>query len=133
MNTKLHAVTDASGRPISFFITAGQSAITPVLPPCLMNFPRPNGCWPTVAMMPTGIVTLYRRRDHSLHSVSKIPQEDHQIRQTPLQTAQPDRDHVRASQRLAACRYALRPVPNGLSLRHRSRCDRYLLAMSNES
>lgn len=27
-----------------------------------MNFPRPNGCWPTVAMMPTGIVTLYRRR-----------------------------------------------------------------------
>ncbi|CAK7260866.1 transposase (plasmid) [Shinella sp. WSC3-e] len=33
-----------------------------MLPPCLMNFPRPNGCWPTVAMMPTGIVTLYRRR-----------------------------------------------------------------------
>src|SRR5690606_26436511 len=27
-----------------------------------MNFPGPNGCWPTVAMMPTGIVTLYRRR-----------------------------------------------------------------------
>lgn len=24
MNTKIHAVTDASGRPISFFITAGQ-------------------------------------------------------------------------------------------------------------
>ncbi len=24
MNTKLHAVTDASGRPLSFFITAGQ-------------------------------------------------------------------------------------------------------------
>jgi len=24
MNTKLHAVTDANGRPISFFITAGQ-------------------------------------------------------------------------------------------------------------
>tara|TARA_R100000750_G_scaffold62842_1_gene58474 strand:+ start:4773 stop:5162 length:390 start_codon:yes stop_codon:yes gene_type:complete len=24
MNTKLHAVTDASGRPIRFFITAGQ-------------------------------------------------------------------------------------------------------------
>ncbi|SPZ48384.1 transposase IS5 family protein [Agrobacterium tumefaciens] len=24
MNTKLHALTDASGRPISFFITAGQ-------------------------------------------------------------------------------------------------------------
>jgi transposase len=24
MNTKLHAVTDANGRPMSFFITAGQ-------------------------------------------------------------------------------------------------------------
>jgi transposase len=24
MNTKLHAVTDANGRPISFFMTAGQ-------------------------------------------------------------------------------------------------------------
>jgi len=24
MNTRLHAVTDASGRPISFFITVGQ-------------------------------------------------------------------------------------------------------------
>ncbi len=24
MNTKLHAVTDARGRPIRFFITAGQ-------------------------------------------------------------------------------------------------------------
>lgn len=26
MNTKLHAVTDANGRPISFFITAGQAS-----------------------------------------------------------------------------------------------------------
>ena len=24
MNTKLHAVTDAKGRPLSFFMTAGQ-------------------------------------------------------------------------------------------------------------
>ncbi len=24
MNTKLHAVTDSNGRPISFFMTAGQ-------------------------------------------------------------------------------------------------------------
>ena len=24
MNTKLHAVTDAEGRPLSFFMTAGQ-------------------------------------------------------------------------------------------------------------
>jgi len=24
MNTKLHAITDANGRPLSFFMTAGQ-------------------------------------------------------------------------------------------------------------
>jgi transposase len=28
MNTKLHAVTDADGRPIRFFMTAARSAIT---------------------------------------------------------------------------------------------------------
>ncbi len=39
-----------------------RSAITLVLPPCLMSFPRPNGCWPTVDTMPTGFVTLYKRR-----------------------------------------------------------------------
>ena len=26
MNTKLHAITDANGRPLSFFITASQSS-----------------------------------------------------------------------------------------------------------
>jgi transposase len=34
MNTKLHAVTDANGHPLSFFMTAGQSATTPVRQPC---------------------------------------------------------------------------------------------------
>ena len=28
MNTKLHAVTDANGRPISFFMTAGQVSVS---------------------------------------------------------------------------------------------------------
>jgi transposase len=35
MNTKLHAVTDANGRPLSFFITAGQVSDT------LAQRPRP--------------------------------------------------------------------------------------------
>ncbi len=132
MNTKLHAVTDASGRPISFFITAGRSAITPVLPPCLMNFPRPNGCWPTVAMMPTGIVTLYRRRDHSC-----IP-----CRKSRKKTIKYDKRRYKRRNRIeimfgrlkdwrrVATRYDRCPMA---FLRHRSRCDRYLLAMSNES
>lgn len=34
LNTKLPAVTDAMGRPLKFFMTAGRSVIPPVLPPC---------------------------------------------------------------------------------------------------
>ncbi len=46
MNTKLHAVTDANGRPLSFFMTAGQiSDYIPALPGYSTTFPRRNGCW----------------------------------------------------------------------------------------
>ena len=44
MNTRLQAVTDAKGRPIRFFRSAGQVSDctgTAVLPGCL---PRPSGC-----------------------------------------------------------------------------------------
>ena len=34
MNTKLHTVTDTSGRPIQFFITAGQVGTILVPRPC---------------------------------------------------------------------------------------------------
>jgi hypothetical protein len=46
----------------------------------------------------------------------------------PLQTTQPDRDHVRAAQGLAAGCHPLRPVPEGLSLRRRARRNRHVLA-----
>jgi len=54
MNTKLHAVTDVNGRPLSFFMTAARSAIIPVQPRCSTIFPRRNGCWATAATTPTG-------------------------------------------------------------------------------
>ncbi|GBH32511.1 hypothetical protein MBESOW_P3742 [Sphingobium xenophagum] len=31
MNTKLHAVTDTNGRPLSFFMAAAKSGITPCI------------------------------------------------------------------------------------------------------
>jgi hypothetical protein len=47
MNTKLHAVTEANGRPISFFMTEGQVTITLERPLCWTVCPKPSGCWAT--------------------------------------------------------------------------------------
>lgn len=74
--------------PIGLFITAGQVSDYTGAAALLDSFPRPDGCWPTVAMMTVGLVTL---------------------------------------------RATIRQVPNGISLRHRSRGNRYLLALTNES
>jgi len=54
MNTKLHAVTDAEGRPIRFFMTAGQVSDYTGAAALLGSLPRRSGCWPTGAMTPTG-------------------------------------------------------------------------------
>lgn len=40
MNTKLHAVTDASGRPLSFFMTAGQVSDYPGAAALLDDLPK---------------------------------------------------------------------------------------------
>jgi IS5 family transposase len=40
MNTKLHAVTDASGRPLSFFMTAGQISDYTGAAALLDDFPK---------------------------------------------------------------------------------------------
>src|SRR3546814_20144225 len=40
MNTKLHAVTDANGRPISFFMTAGQVSDYTGAAALLTSFPQ---------------------------------------------------------------------------------------------
>ena len=40
MNTKLHAVTDANGRPLSFFITAGQISDYPGAAALLDDLPK---------------------------------------------------------------------------------------------
>ena len=40
MNTKLHAVTDANGRPLSFFMTAGQVSDCPGAAALLDDLPK---------------------------------------------------------------------------------------------
>ena len=54
LNTKLHAVTDAKGCLLKFFMTAGQVSDYTAPQPCWAVCPMPNGCSPTGAMMPTG-------------------------------------------------------------------------------
>ena len=54
MNTKLHAVTDAGGRPIRFFMTAGQVSDYTGAAALLGSLPKAAGCSLTAAMTPTG-------------------------------------------------------------------------------
>lgn len=54
MNTKLHAVTDARGRPIRFFLSAGQVSDYTGAAALLGACPTPTGCWRTGDMMQTG-------------------------------------------------------------------------------
>jgi predicted oxidoreductase len=43
LNTKLHAVTDAKGRPLKFFMTAGQVSDYTGAAALLGSLPPPNG------------------------------------------------------------------------------------------
>ena len=98
MNTKLHAVTDARGRPISFFMTAGQvsdytgaSALLDGLPKAdwLLGDRGYDADWFRDALEEKGITPL--------HPGSQVPEQARQIRQAPIQKPQQDRDHVRSS------------------------------------
>ena len=55
LNTKLHAVADAKGRPLKFFMTAGQVSDDMGAAALLKGCRRPNGFWQTGVMMQTGI------------------------------------------------------------------------------
>jgi hypothetical protein len=54
MNTKHHAVTDTRGRPVRFFITAGQVSDYTGAAALMNGLPGRIGCLPTGDMTPTG-------------------------------------------------------------------------------
>lgn len=54
MNTKLHAVTDAEGRPLRFFMTAGQVSDYTGAAALLGSLPKAEWLWPTADMTLTG-------------------------------------------------------------------------------
>lgn len=86
MNTKLHAVTDANGRPLSFFMTAGQvsdyigaAALLDELPKAqwLLADRGYDADWFRDALLEKG---------QTVHPRPEIPRKACQIRQAPLQT-----------------------------------------------
>lgn len=58
MNTKLHAVTDADGRPIRFFMTAGEVSDYTGAAALLGGLPKADWLLADGAMTPTGSETL---------------------------------------------------------------------------
>jgi transposase len=126
MNTKLHAVTDAEGRPLSFFMTAGQVSDYTGAAALLDDLPKAQ--W----MLGDRGYDADWYRD-ALHSGPKIPEHRHQIRQAPLPKPEPYRDYVRPSEGLASRRHTLRSMPDRLLFCHRPRRNRHLLALINES
>ncbi|WP_367151532.1 transposase [Leisingera sp. F5] len=130
MNTKLHAVTDASGRPIRFFMTAGQVSDYTGARALLRSLPAAD--WMIAdrgydADWHPGC--LERQGDTSLHPRQEVAWQTRSIRQAQVQAAQPHRDHVRPIEGLAACRHPLRQMSENLPLSHRARRRRHLLAL----
>ena len=85
MNTKLHAVTDANGRPISFFMTAGKvsdytgaAALLDSLAKAqwMLADRRNDADWFRDALQEKG--------NYPLHSRQKVPHQARQIWQAPL-------------------------------------------------
>lgn len=74
--------------------------------------------------------SVERQRDKAMHPRPEVTQQGRTLRQAPLQTAQPHRDHVRQAQGLAPRRYPIRPMCEDLPVRHRPRRNRLDLTLT---
>ena len=70
-----------------------------------------------------------RQGNTALHPRPEVARQTRLVRQASLETAQPHRDHVRRTKGLATRRHLLRPLPEGLPLRHHLSCNCHLLAL----
>jgi hypothetical protein len=121
LNSKLHAVADARGRPIGLYPSAGQAG------------DHEGSGAPGVSAIGRSLACGSRRRCQlvpqrsdrtgypALHPVPQGPQDRDPPRRRPLPPAPQDREHVRPAERLAQDRHPLRPMcrplPRGLQLR----------------
>lgn len=147
LNTKLHAVTDAKGRPLRFFMTAGQVSDYTGAAALLGSLPaaewliadRGYRAGERHRSERTGEGRLVpgcveRQRDTPMHPGPEVARQGRPLRQAPIQAPQPHRDHVRQVEGLAPHRHPLRQVSEGLPLRRRLGRNRPVLALKiNES
>jgi hypothetical protein len=142
---KLHAVTDAIGRPIRLFMTAGEvkdhagaRALVSSLSAtnCLLGDRGYDTDWFRVTFLDKDIVpcipnvsTTESVSDAPLVTVMRTALPDNG--KASLEKAQQDRNHVRVPEGLATLRDALRQILRRVPLghRHRPRRNRKLLFM----
>ena len=84
------------------------------------------------ARIPVYPSRIRRSANTRLHPWPKTTQDNRQIRQAPIQAAQPHRDHVWQAQGLEARGDPLRLLSQGLPRSHRPRSNRHLLVMNPE-
>ena len=80
MNTKLHAVTDANGRPLSFFMTAGQISDYTGAAALLDDLPKAQWLLGDRGYDADWFRDAPSTKEYqALHSGAKIPSRTHQI------------------------------------------------------
>ena len=84
MNSKLHAVTDANGRPLSFFMTAGQVSDYTGAAALVDDLPKAQWLLGDRAYDADWFREALDVGHPGLHSRSKIANCARQIRQAPL-------------------------------------------------
>ena len=126
-------MTDANGRPISLFMTAGRVSDYTGAVFLLDGLPKAlwllgdrgyDADWFRAAWEAKGITPCILSR--------KSRTEPIRYEKRRYKSQKPHRDHVRAAQRLAARGHPLRSMPDRLPVRHRTRGHRALLAWSPE-
>ena len=133
MNTKLHAVTDTSGRPIQFFITAGQVSDYTGAAALLSSLPDAewmladrgyDADWFREALIDRGITPCIPGRKSRSKTI-KYDKRRYKRRNRIERMFGRLKDWRRISTRYAQ-------VPQGLPLGNRSRRNNYILVMSLE-
>ena len=95
MTTKLHAVADAKGRPIGFFMSAGQVSGNTGTAALLGSLPKVGWLLADRGYDADWFRDALKDRDKGLHPWPEFAQQGSAIRQGALQAPQRHRDHVR--------------------------------------
>jgi transposase len=120
----------ADGRPIRFFMTAGEDSDYTGGGALLDSLPKVEWLLPDRGHDADWFRDALKDRGVKPCIPGRSSRQALLARQVPLQTPQEDRDQVLPVEGLATRRNPLRQMPEGLLLRRRSRRNRHVLAMN---